>query len=59
MKEMKIAIFDGKTTKTRKLRKGTTLERAIDILHNLWYADYNGWSYTLIVDGAEYLTLEH
>lgn len=53
-----IEISDGITSKTRKLRKGMTIEKAMDVFTKLCYEDYMGWTYTLLVDGEVYLTNE-
>lgn len=59
MHRLEITITNGAETQTRNLRKGTTIERGVEILQNLFDADYLGCSYTLWVDDAEYLTLEY
>ena len=59
MHRLEITITNGAESQTRNLRKGTTIERGVEILQNLFDADYLGCSYTLWVDDAEYLTLEY
>ena len=56
---LKIRVTDGIDIRTRRLKEGTTIERGMEILHNLFADDYQGLSYTLLVDGAEYATLEY
>lgn len=56
---LKIRVTDGIDIRTRRLKEGTTIERGMEILRNLFEDDYLGLSYTLLVDGAEYATLEY
>lgn len=44
----KIQITDGITSQTRKLKASVTRERAEEILEDLYYNDYMGYSFYLL-----------
>lgn len=58
MAKMIITATDGITTQSRTLKSEVTIERAVELLEQLYDEDYLGLSYTLWVDDEEYLTLE-
>ena len=53
-----ISITDGVNTRERKLKQGVSIERAAELLEEMYASDYLGLSYTLLVNGREYMTLE-
>lgn len=58
MAKMIITATDGVTTQSRTLKSEVTIERAVELLEQLYDEDYLGLSYTLWVDDEEYVTLE-
>lgn len=57
---MKIIITDGINTQTRKLKDTVTLERASELLEDLYNDDYLGCSYYLEDNnGNELLAFEY
>lgn len=59
MAKMIITATDGVTTQSRTLKSEVTIERAVELLEQLYDEDYLGLSYTLWVDDEEYMTLEY
>ena len=58
MAKMIITATDGVTTQSITLKSDVTIERAVELLEQLYDEDYLGLYYTLWVDDEEYMTLE-
>lgn len=58
MNELIITATDGIRTQSRKFKQGVTIERAMEVMEQMYESDYLGLSYTLWVNGKEYCTLE-
>lgn len=56
---IQMVITDGLRSETKTFKKDVSLERAQEIMEQMFEDDYLGLSYSLYVDGGEYCTLEN
>lgn len=56
---IQMVITDGLISETKTFKKDVSLERAQEILEQMFEDDFLGLTYSLYVDGEEYCTLEN
>lgn len=55
---LEIEITDGTNSPTRKLKSGTSIDVALELLQKLWEDDYLSLTYNLWVNGELHTSLE-
>lgn len=56
---IQIVATNGLRSETKTFKKEVSLERAQEVMEQMYEDDYLGLSYYLYVDGEEYLALEN
>ena len=56
---IQLVITDGLKSETKTFQNDVSLERAQEVMEQMYEDDYLGLSYYLYVDGEEYLALEN